>query len=133
MSFDLESRFSLIEGAPPLFPSKCMICESASGKTYIDFKYKLVRYGRIYLCTECFGEIADGVGWIGPVNSEKMSDELATLKAENLRLKGDNAKLLDLVTDRIFEFRSDLFTLLAKPEAPKRAVGRPKKTADGTS
>lgn len=51
---------------PTTLPAKCASCSSPyaqDGRKYVDMHIDVLRYGRIYICTLCFNEIAVALGY----------------------------------------------------------------------
>lgn len=67
-TFLTESTKFKIVPAPIQVPGTCSSCGSSSteDRDYIDFDLTLDFYGVVYICTFCFSECANAVGYISP-------------------------------------------------------------------
>lgn len=87
---------SVIVDFPVKLPAKCANCASPysrDGRKYVDTHIDVRKYGRIYICTLCFSEIALALGY-QPADVIHMqtdiliarADRIAELEVENDRL-----------------------------------------------
>jgi len=129
-------KFQVQEGQPLLLPHSCVGCHTNKYTDYIDLGMSLPKYGRFYLCIECFGEIAISIGYSNPVSTEELLLENASKSNQLRTLKEENARIRNLVSISIPGLRNDLVDLQFKqPEVvptPRRSPGRPKSTEQGT-
>lgn len=82
-------------------PNKCANCSFSGrepGRYFIDFGVDLEFYGTVYLCTECFAECANIIGWIPPAEADRLKLRDAKLTAEFERLKEFEAKYVSIAS-----------------------------------
>lgn len=102
----VEERFQVVDSQSVKLPGKCLICGyGEDSRPFIDLGVQVKRYGRLYFCVMCFRECEKVV----------------------------NSTLGTPTSGGTPEFRTDLLDDAPKPAAPKRPVGRPKKTANRTT
>jgi len=90
---------------PVALPAKCVSCGnpySQDGRKFVDLHIDVERYGRIYFCTLCMGEVARYINYAPIADFEddqkmiqKLSDELEGLEYENRELRGICSSLVD--------------------------------------
>lgn len=82
-------------------PNKCANCSFSGrepGRYFIDFGVDLEFYGTIYLCTGCFAECANILGWISPERADKLLLRDAELTAEIERLREIEARYVHIAS-----------------------------------
>jgi hypothetical protein len=82
-------------------PNKCANCSFSGrepGRFFIDFGVDLEFYGTIYLCTSCFAECANIIGWISPTEADRLKLRDAELTAEFQRLKEFENKYVSIAS-----------------------------------
>lgn len=115
---------------PFMPPQKCAACNTQKISEYIDFGLTIKRYGRVYLCKECFIEAYQSLNVVIPVSSHLEEIE---------KLKEENANLTYLLNIDLHGLQSYLSNVLTEPEDDKqleqsvtqqikRGPGRPKRT-----
>jgi hypothetical protein len=84
-------------------PNKCANCSFSGrepGRYFIDFGVDLEFYGTVYLCTSCFAECANIIGWISPAEADRLKLRDAELTDEITRLKEFETKYVsDVVAE----------------------------------
>lgn len=99
-TFLTESTKFKVVPAPTQVPGTCASCGASdnSDRQYIDFGFTLDYYGVFYLCTFCFTECANVIGFINPEQARRLEEqtEYYALKIANFYTK-DRA-LNDAVT-----------------------------------
>ena len=82
-------------------PNKCANCSFSGrepGRYFIDFGVDLEFYGTVYLCTSCFAECANIIGWISPAEADRLKERDAELTAEFDRLKEFETKYVSIAS-----------------------------------
>lgn len=130
-------KYQIQEGQPLLLPHKCVGCNTSKNTNYIDLGAYVPKYGRLYLCFDCFEEMATSIGYTNPVSSDSLYKDVVRLANQHDELKVENVKLRTLVDSGIKQFRDDIYGLqIAKPELEgpvRRSPGRPKSAQQGTT
>jgi hypothetical protein len=98
-----EDRVQIIRhGDPCALPGVCIICKNPPDVTreFIDFGMVMQRYGRIYFCIYCFGQVAIAVGYIKIKGSqlEKAEKYIEQLSVDNTKLKNELAEYADFIS-----------------------------------
>jgi hypothetical protein len=125
-------KYQIQEGQPMMLPHKCVGCHTNKNTKYIDLGMSLPKYGRFYLCIECFDEVAGAIGYTNPVSNKELNADVLFATNQMVKLEEENVKLRALVDSGIKQFRDDIYGLqIAKPELEgpvRRSPGRPKST-----
>jgi len=82
-------------------PNKCANCSFSGyepGRFFVDFGVDLEFYGTIYLCTNCFAECANIIGWISPAEADQLKSRDAELTAEVERLREFENKYVSIAS-----------------------------------
>lgn len=100
-----SSRFRILD-QPYSLPSKCSFCgigHNEDGKRqFIDTGLDLDWYGVVYICSTCFIEIAQTLGFLSPQQYTHVADAGIEAEVENRGLKVENDALrtaLNLLSD----------------------------------
>lgn len=88
-------RFQLISGPPPMLPGRCQTCGSGSpDRKYVDFGFTLQRYGKLYICDQCFyGAAIEMFALVPTVQLIDAQARSAVLAEDNLRLIEEKMEL----------------------------------------
>ncbi len=81
---------------PEVPPSKCALCGSQTrhdGRKYIDLGTNVPRYGALYFCSICLGQICNKLGWLDPVQTAALKLELDGYRSRVTRLEDENDRL----------------------------------------
>lgn len=96
LSLDPTSKFKIVD-QPYALPSKCAFCgigHNEDGKrVFIDTTLDLDWYGVVYICSTCFIQVAQALGFIAPEAWEKVVESSTNSLIENEQLKGENEGL----------------------------------------
>lgn len=82
-------------------PGCCRLCRAAHVPVVDTFQdidndgYE----GRLYICAECCGHLADMTGWVSPEKFKATRTELNRLKKKNEELKGEFAAAKEFVVE----------------------------------
>lgn len=94
--YDPSGKIRIVD-QPYVAPSKCVLCgigHNEDGKRhFIDTQTDLDWYGTIYICTTCFKEVANAIGYLSPKQYTEVRDNAVENKAENIGLKVENDSL----------------------------------------
>lgn len=141
-------RFQLIQGPPPMLPGRCQTCGSGSNdRKYVDFGFTLQRYGKLYICDQCFyGASLEMFALVPTTELTSAFEKVANLEDSNIELLSkiqelENAlagvdslrKLLnniDSSNDVLVESVKEPESTIAEPnpEPPKREARSTKST-----
>lgn len=120
-TFLTESTKFKIVPAPIQVPGNCSSCGSSNNedRNYIDFDLTLDFYGAVYICTFCFSECANAVGYISPEQARRLEaqTEYYALKVANFYTKD---KALNDAINLLRE--SGLFDLVDGPAGTSNEV-----------
>lgn len=96
LNLDPTSKFKVVD-QPYALPSKCSFCgigHNEDGKrVFIDTTLDLDWYGVVYICSTCFIQVAQALGFIAPEAWEKVVESSTNSLIENEQLKGENEGL----------------------------------------
>lgn len=90
----LDSRLTIREW-PDVPPSKCIVCGAnhrRDGRKYIDFGLNIKMYGAVYFCTICVSEAAKMLGYLNPLDAQKLEEDWEAKNTEVDGLKDQNDK-----------------------------------------
>lgn len=100
-----SSRFRILD-QPYSLPSKCAFCgighNEDGRRQFVDTGLDLDWYGVVYICTNCFIEIAQTLGFLSPQQYTNVCDAGIEAEIENIGLKVENDALrtaLNLLSD----------------------------------
>lgn len=95
-SLNPTSKFKVVD-QPYALPSKCAFCgighNEDGRRVFIDTTLDLDWYGVVYICSTCFIEVAEALGFISPEAWEKIVKDSTDSLIENERVKGENEGL----------------------------------------
>lgn len=81
---------------PEAPPGKCALCGSQArhdGRVYIDLGTNVPRYGALYFCSVCLGEICGHLGWTDPLTFQVTQDLVAHYKRNIAKMETENGDL----------------------------------------
>lgn len=82
---------------PYALPCKCTGCgighNDDGRRTFLDTGMELDYYGVIYICSNCFIEMAAGLGYLSPAQYTKVADDGVEAEIQNRGLKVENEAL----------------------------------------
>lgn len=93
MTVELDQQGSnkvQITASPQVAPHKCINCGfsgMAENRYFIDFGVDIEYYGTLLLCSDCFGETANILGWITPKRASAYSEVIDRLTDEVVALR----------------------------------------------
>lgn len=101
LSLDPTSKFKIVD-QPYALPSKCAFCgighNEDGRRVFIDTTLDLDWYGVVYICSTCFIQVAQALGFIAPEAWEKVVESSTNSLIENEQLKGENEGLRTAVS-----------------------------------
>ena|SRR5882757_3802097 len=100
LTFLTESTKFKVVPAPTQVPGTCASCGASdnSDRQYIDFGFTLDYYGVFYLCTFCFTECANAIGFISPEQSRNMEELLEVAEKKVLDFYTKDKALNDAIS-----------------------------------
>lgn len=98
----MAGRFTAVE-SPVALPGSCRCCGSATKRLYLDTGIQEEFYGAVYYCIDCFGDMAQTMGFITPVAGIELLETLRNLYAEREAVKSVVKELSEYVDSR-FDF-----------------------------
>lgn len=73
--------------APTALPGQCFLCRSANREWFIDTLFSLDFEGAVFICNECYKEMAGLAKWISPEEYSSIKEDREHLLTENLKLE----------------------------------------------
>ena len=97
---NLESSKFQVLSAPVQTPGVCSGCGSSSveDRKYVDMAFTLDFYGVVYICTFCFTQVCNQLGFLNPEQTIKLETELEAARNHIFEFRAKEKALDDAIS-----------------------------------
>lgn len=97
--------------SPPQLPAVCWICNGSPDgvKRFADISMQQEYYGAVYICSDCWTPLVEGLGFVRLELFETLQEKHAELKSI-ARMQGERIRELEQFINSLRNFRPDLDT-----------------------
>lgn len=100
MSYNVQSKYQIIEGPLQQLPHKCAGCGTygtPDNNKFFDWNLEIEFFGKVMLCLSCFTEMANQIGFYSPTQFNKLDDMFKRVDQINMKLREENKELKSAV------------------------------------